>query len=435
MPVEENVQYLTESLKAWRSRLLQENTVMNIFNRDPDQGDDPVRSGRRFPIVPILIAVLVALVVISSALGGFKQIDGSESGVYVLNGKTNGQRGPGWNWKIPFFSDIAVYTVRRIQIEAVGVDKASGENIAQALARSGAEHVELAGDAKARGGQIIDQAPFRLWYHVPPTLFEVDESCQTVLDDDGAPMIERQNNLEYLYNNLGKTDALVQSSAVTGPARNIVKNILLQFEPEQLIGFVDPSDPDGDKVLQFGDINGEINRRVTNALCLEMHAQGVILEDFSIGKLDFNDRFELKIAETQEAAQNVEIERNNVAAAEQRALAAEKDGEGIAKKKTAEAAGNAAAIIAEADANAHATEVQGAAQARAHQLDVDAVGGPDKYVQIQIAREIGQWRPQNLIGGEGSGVIPILNLNEDGGAPAVVPIPAEAAEGEADPAP
>jgi len=433
--VEEKFPFVTDSLKALRSRLSKENSIMNPFTRNPDQGDDPIRNIRRFPILPIVVAVLVALVVISSALGGFKQIDGSESGVYVLNGKTNGQRGPGWNWKVPFFSDIAIYTVRRIQVEAVGIDKASGERAEQALARSGAEHVELASDAKARGGQIIDQAPFRLWYHVPPALFQVDEECQTVLDEEGAPVIERQNNLEYLYNNLGKTDELVQSSAVMGPARNIVKNILLQFEPEQLIGFVDPSDPDGDTVLQFGDINGEINRRVTKSLCLEMHAQGVILEDFSIGKLDFNDRFELKIAETQEAAQNVEIERNNVAAAEQRALAAEKDGEGIAKKKTAEATGSAAAIIAEADANAHATEVQGVAQARAHQLDVEAVGGPEKYVQIQIAREIGQWRPQNLIGGEGSGVIPILNLNEEGAGPDVIPIPAETSEGEESPSP
>jgi regulator of protease activity HflC (stomatin/prohibitin superfamily) len=411
---------------------------MDRFRRDESEYSRS-SGGRRFPIAPVAAAVIAAVLVISLILGGFRVIDGSQAGVYTVNGNPSGQRGPGLNLKMPFFHDIAIYTARIIQVEAVGIDQ--GESPEAAIGRSGAEIVELASDAKAKGGQLIDQAPFRLWYRVPPSLFKVDADCNTILDESGNPIVERQDNLSWLYNNIGKNDELVRNSAVMGPARQVVKDVLLQFAPEQLIGFIAPSSEGTDNIQLYSDINGEINRRVKASLCLDMHAQGVVLEDFAIGKLDFNDRFETKIAETQEAAQQVEIEENNVLAAEQRALAAEKEGEGIAKKEVAEAngraqanereaTGRAAARRVEAAANAEAIAAEGAAQAKAHQLDVEAVGGPDRYVQIQIAEQIGQWRPVNLLGGEGGGVIPLLNLNDAGGQPAVVPVETQTAEEE-----
>jgi predicted RecB family nuclease len=112
----------------------------------------------------------------------------------------------------------------------------------------------------------------------------------------------------------------------------------------------------------------------------------VVLEDVLLSKPDFNDEFEAKLQQRQQAAVDVEIEQ-------QRALQAEQQGR--ARINAADADAEVVAIQAQAEANRTVTQAD--AQATAIAVLVAAYGGPEGYLRAQQIQAMTGW-PVQIIG-------------------------------------
>ena len=227
-------------------------------------------------LVPALVGLLLVLV-------GFKTVEAYEACLLVRNGTIREQWGPGLHWSFPIGSGVTCYRTARITLEA-----SPGE------AGGGADYNDDAVAARSKDGQIIDAVSFRIAFSIPVEM----------MNEEGD--VVDQANLHHIYTTVGaQSEAELVSFVVSFYARPEVRAVMQLHTSEELL---------------TGDLS-EISQEIEDRLRPNYAANGVILETLILSKPDFNDEFEQKLQQQQQAVIDVEIERQNVLVAEQEGLA------------------------------------------------------------------------------------------------------------------
>lgn len=325
-------------------------------------------------IALIAVALIFGLVL----MFGIKSVQAYEGCLLVRNGVVKEEWGPGLHWRFLPTSDVACYRTARTTYEA-----SAGK------AGTGAEYNDDPVGARSNDGQLIDAVSFRIAFHVPSVL----------TGDDGV--VIKQDNLRYIYTDVGARDedALV-SSVITFIGRPEVRTVMQLHTSDELLG--------GDLSVYSQEIEDRLRPKYAE--------YGVILDDFLLSKPDFNDDFEAKLQQKQQAVVDIEVAKQQAAKAEEegkaRVNAANADAKvaGIQAQTDAERAvtmANANATVTAIDANAEAnrTVAQADAEATAVAVSVAAYGGSDAYLQALQFQAMGNW-PVQVIGGNGA--VPIL---------------------------
>ncbi|MGD9713869.1 MAG: SPFH domain-containing protein [Thermomicrobiales bacterium] len=360
---------------------------------------ETVREFQLRPKITWLLAIPI-LLLLFILFAGFKTVNAYEACLLVRNGTIREDWGAGLHWHFPIGSDVTCYRTARTTLEA-----------SPGQAGAGAEFNDDAVSARSSDGQIIDAVSYRIAFSTP---VEMVNSEGDVVNPD---------NHVFIYTSVGaKTQQAIVDQVVSFYARPEVRAVIQLHTSEELLT--------GD----LSDISLEIEERLRPKL----EANGVRLESFVLSKPDFNDTFEAQLQQREEAAHNVEIARQNALVAEQdgiaRVNAANADAEvaRIAADAEVERAGIAAiakserigiAAVAEADrtriqaqADADALVTKSNAEATAVALQVEALGGPEAYLQALQIEAMSEW-PVQFIGDSSS--VPIIQLTQP------TPVPGE----------
>ena len=334
-----------------------------------------MRLGSEISLIPLKMVARIVVVAVAIIFGlvlllGLKSVQAYESCLLVRNGVVKDDWSPGLHWRFLPTSDVACYRTARTTLEA-----SPGE------AGGGAEFNDDPVSARSKDGQAIDAVSFRIAFHVPLIM----------TGDDGV--VIHENNLRFIYEDVGATseEALV-SSVVTFIGRPEVRSVTQLHTSEELLQ---------------GDL-GLLSKEIEDRLRPKYAKYGVILDEFVISKPDFNDEFEAKLQQKQQATVDIEVAR-------QQALKAEQDGQarinaanadasvaGIQAKTDAERAvtmanANATVLAIGANAEASRTVTQANAEATAIAVNVAAYGGADAYLQALQIQAMTNW-PVQIIG-------------------------------------
>lgn len=313
-----------------------------------------ISGGQRNPAKTVLkvAAGIAAVLLLLLLLAGLTSVDAYESCLFTRNGSVEEQWNSGLHWALPVGSDVACFRTARSTYEA-----SPGES------GGGAEFNDDAVDARTGDGQRIDAVSFRIAFHVP----------QDVINNEGD--VVDANNLEYLYTVVGanSTDDLV-ATVVAFYARPEVRAVIQLQSSQQLL--------EGD----WRDLNKEIEDRLRP----KFTANGIVLESVEISKIDFNDDFELKIQERQQAEIDTQIAQQQSQSELQKNQGQididRENAQAASDRKAVESAAEAASIVT--IANAEATAIA---------IEIEALGGPESYLQVRQIEAMSEW-PVQIIG-------------------------------------
>lgn len=377
----------------------------------------------RFPWFVVPIGVVALLLVAAVFVGLPRQVDASENCIVLKGGAYSHTAGKGWEFVSPFLESLQCYPAQRLTYEAVGPKP--NENIGAAIQSSDADYKEQAPEARSNDPQRIEYAPYRIVFEVPDKLPRFDENFQPVMEDsdgDGvadAPVYLREENVAWVYANIGHTMDDVVRRVVATHSRPLVRQNLGLYSAEVLFK-TDLAAEDGVQDTTFEELH---------PLFLQ---SGVVLREFLISKPDFNDPFEERLNQQQLAVRDTEIARQNALKAEQEGQArinaaiadaqvAEEAARGQASAEIESAKGEATAGVERARGAAQANVVQkeaeaagirlvAEAQAEQQRLLVEAYGGPEFYARNKQSEAMGEWQITTVLGGD-SGVLPIMPLS------------------------
>jgi regulator of protease activity HflC (stomatin/prohibitin superfamily) len=318
--------------------------------------------------IELAIGVVVGILGLI-ALSGFESVQTYEGCLLVRNGRIKEEWSPGLHWRFPIMSNVACYRASRTTYEASPGQKGSG-----------AQYNDDAVEARSKDGQKIDAVSFRIAFHVPLVM----------TGDDGVTI--DGDNLRTIYTDVGaKSEEALVSSVVTFYARPEVRTVMQLHTSEELLE---------------GDL-GAIGQEIADRLRPRYAAYGVVLEDVLLSKPDFNDEFEAKLQQRQQAAVDVEIEQQRALQAEQqgraRINAANADAEVVAIQAQAEAS----RTITQAQAEANRTVTEADAQATAIAVLVAAYGGPEGYLRAQQIQAMTGWPVQIIGDGHALPIVPV----------------------------
>lgn len=317
------------------------------------------RTARRFPgwsrrTIAVLVAGILGLI----ALAGFRSVAAYESCLLVRNGAIKEAWGPGLHWRFPIMSDVACYRTSRTTYEASPGQKGGG-----------AQYNDDAVEARSKDGQRIDAVSFRIAFHTPRVMMGTDGN---VVDAD---------NLRTIFTTVGaRTGDDLVSSVIAFYARPEVRTVMQLHTSEDLLE---------------GDLSA-IGREIADRLRPRFAERGVVLDDVLLSKPDFNDEFETKLQQRQQAAVDVEIEQQRARQAEQ---------QGQARINAANA--DAQVVAVQANAEAGRTITQANAEATAIAVQVAAYGGLDGYLASRQIQAMTGW-PVQIIG-DGSS-LPMIQI-------------------------
>jgi regulator of protease activity HflC (stomatin/prohibitin superfamily) len=316
----------------------------------------------------LLIPLVIGLLLIAA---GFKTVEAYEACLLVQNGTIQDQWGPGLHWSFPVGSGVSCYRTARITLEA-----SPGE------AGGGADYNDDAVAARSKDGQIIDAVSFRIAFSIPVEM----------LNEEGD--VANAANLDHIYTTVGaQSEEALVLSVVSFYARPEVRAVMQLHTSEELL---------------TGDLS-EISQEIEDRLRPTYATNGVVLETFILSKPDFNDEFEQKLQQRQQAAVDVEIEQQRVLVAEQQGQARINAANADAEVAAIEAKAEAERTLTQAQAEAESLVTMANAEASAIAVQVDALGGPATYLQAQQIAAMSGWPVQFL--GEGGGM-PLIQVSQ-----------------------
>ncbi|MBU1625969.1 hypothetical protein KKB18_01225 [bacterium] len=180
-----------------------------------------------------------------------------------------------------------------------------------------------------------------------------------------------------LHQNVGP-DYLNQTLRPT--ARSTIRNYLGMYTAENIYS---------------GEIRMKVQDQILESLNKSLNVIGINIASVLIRSFDFADAFEKKIEEKAIAAQEIEINKNNVKAAEELAKKMEAEARGKRLAVVQEAEGYAEKKKLEADADRYEQEqkakgmlAMALADAEGKGKLADALGGGENVVKLEFARSI-----------------------------------------------
>jgi regulator of protease activity HflC (stomatin/prohibitin superfamily) len=247
------------------------------------------------------VAGLIFLGLVALFFFSFQQVSAGEACVVTRFGKVRGVAEPGLNFGVG--NKYHCFSTRSLVYETV-------ENPRE----SGADFTDFPVDARTRDGQQIDRVTYSVRFRVPP---------------DRAASI---------FNEVARTNDQVVERLVKFHSRSIVRNSMQEYPADKLYS------------SQIDDVVKEIEAKIRP----ELEAKGLIMEAFTVRKIDFNEAYETAVNARQIAAENVKR-------AEQEALAAETKAKGEALAEIEKAKGDAEAQRLRAAAEAESIRLRGEA--------------------------------------------------------------------------
>jgi regulator of protease activity HflC (stomatin/prohibitin superfamily) len=230
-----------------------------------------------------------------------RQVSAGEACVVTRFGKVRSVAEPGLNFGIG--NKYQCFSTRSLVYETV-------ENPRE----SGADFTDFPVDARTRDGQQIDRVTYSVRFRLPP-----DRAATT-------------------FREVARTTDQIVERVVKFHSRSIVRNSMQEYPADKLYS------------SQIDDVVKEIEAEIRP----ELESKGLILEAFTIRKIDFNEAYEQAVNARQIAAENVKR-------AEQEALAAETKAKGEALAEIEKAKGDAEAQRLRAAAEAESIRLRGEA--------------------------------------------------------------------------
>lgn len=348
-------------------------------------------------IAPIGIAALV-LVLVLFFIGFPASVDAGERCVVTRGGQIVDEAGPGWRLK-DLTEGLECYDVRPQVYEATWDQNASR-----------AQWKDNWIDGRAAGGEVITGASFRVTFHV-----------------DGT-------KIPTIYSDVAKDMPTLVYQIMAPTARTTVQQVYQRYPADQLFG---------------GDL-AKPQEEAETILRGIYEPYGIVLDGLLLWKPDFNDQYEQKVKDRSLAAIDAQIAQQATIKAQEEGKAefartaatanAEAEKLRIGREAAAAAAiidaTNAATVAttnatrdkevsainaetARINADAEAYKITAAANAEAGRQAalVAAVGGPDVYASIEIARAnaaaMANWQLSTVMnfGGDGTTApIPVMPI-------------------------
>lgn len=204
----------------------------------------------------ILLSVLGLIILFTS----FTSVASGEVGVVTRFGQVTRLANPGMNFVTPFVEDIITYNTKKVNYETAPQEKQKG---------SQADYLDFPVDTNTADGQPVDIS-YTIRFSVDPT--------------KALEVASKIGNEEALVEKIVKTESRIW-------ARNIPRD----YTAEQLY-------TGKDTVL--------VQQRIFDQLRPTFEANGLIIDTFGIREVKFDDGYTAKIAEKQQAAVGIEVERN-----------------------------------------------------------------------------------------------------------------------------
>jgi regulator of protease activity HflC (stomatin/prohibitin superfamily) len=219
---------------------------------------------------------------------------------------------PGLNWRSPF-----IESVTKVRTQVQSYETSDQPESSQADFR------DFAVGAQTMDGQQIS-IKYTVLFRFPPT-------------DETAGILQSIGNMDEVVENV-----------VKAYSRNLVRLLAQSYSAEELYG--------GDMIFHY-------QKTVLDELYtkFEKFGHGLILDDFTVRKIDFDPDYILSIEQQQIAQENIETQQYASQAAEYERDKAIRLGEAEKQNKILMAEAEAAQIKLKADADAYSIEVQGKA--------------------------------------------------------------------------
>jgi regulator of protease activity HflC (stomatin/prohibitin superfamily) len=303
--------------------------------------------------------VIGAIVLGFLVLEGIESVGADQSCLLIRGGKIEDNWSSGLHWRFPILSDVACYRIARTTYEASLGQKGTG-----------ADFNDDPVEAHTSDGQDIDAAGFRIAFHIP---------LSTV---DGEGDVIDEENLRTIYTQVGarNTNELV-SSVIAFYARPEVRTVLQLHSSHELLQ---------------GDLT-TISLEIANRLRPLYAARGVVLDDVLLSKPDFNETFDTRLQQREQAEADIEMEH-------QRALQAEQ--QNAARIDAANADATVTAIQSQAQGNQIVTSAN--AESTAIAVQIQAYGSTGEYLQAQQVEAMSNWPVQIL--GDGN-AMPVIQIS------------------------